>query len=109
MSEQPTTEIRAYAIRKPTALEEVGHVIRDIPGEIAGLWHDSHYRSPWLRRWEEGNCADEGARPLFYADDTETLNSFADYKVWRALGYVTDALLLILVLTLVLTVALVVI
>jgi hypothetical protein len=101
-----TDQTRALHVRQPTALEEIGHVIREIPGEIADLWHNGHVRSAWLRRWEEGNCADEGARPLFYADDTVSLNSRSDYKLWRALGFVADGLIVVLVLTIVLTVAL---
>jgi hypothetical protein len=106
MSEQPTTKTRALHVRQPTAIEEFGEAICYLPLRISDWWFDGHARSAWLRRWEEGNCADEGARPLFYADDTVTLNSYADYKLWRALGFVADGLILLLVLTIVLTVAL---
>jgi hypothetical protein len=106
---EPVTEevqVRAYHVKPPSAAEEIGQALANIPGEIAYWWSSGHYRSPWLRKWEDGNCADPGARPLFYADDTETLNSFSDYRLWRALGFVTDGLILVLVLAIVLTVAL---
>lgn len=94
-------EARVLYVRQPNAVEEFGIALRNLPFEIAQWWHGGHTRSAWLHRWEDGNCGDPGARPLFYADDTETINSYEDYKLWRTLGRVSDALLLLVALAII--------
>lgn len=99
-------EPRVLFIRQPSALEEVGIALRGLPGEVADWWHNGHARSSWLRRWEDGNCADWDNGVLFYHNDYESIHSWEDYKLWRMLGRVSDALILLLVLTIVLIIAL---
>jgi hypothetical protein len=92
---------RTLTLKSPA--DEFLHVVANVPAEIAQWWRDGHRwdREKYVYSEVEGPHAPGGGRTIALVRSVHP-----DYTVWRALGYVSDALLLILVLTIVLTVAL---
>lgn len=80
--------------------------IREAPSDIARWWRDGHTRTVWLMEWQKGDFADPGFPPLFFANDTQSLNSWADYNLWLLLGKVSDTLIILIAVVTIITIGL---
>jgi hypothetical protein len=73
---------------------DLGASVASIPGGMRQWWKDGHTRTEWLHEWETG--------PI----DSEAVQSYRDWKLWRGLGIVSDALIVVIVLLVILAVLL---
>lgn len=79
---------------------------RGIPSAMAEDWRAGHTRTAWLREWEKGNLSEPGEPVEWFSFDTKSEASYRDYRLWYALGIVSDALIVLVVLLVILAVAL---
>lgn len=71
------------------SLRDLFDALVGLPAAIRDHWREAHRMSPWLGVWADV--------PMDQLDTDRVQASYRDYKLWRLLGRVSDAILLVIV------------